>query len=218
MKRLQTYSEFLNEAKDQSGFLNDNPLRDKYKFLAKATRHEMNVFDVDDTLVVTDSKIRVTDHETGEVIELSPQDFNEYESKPHHTQDYSDFRSLEILKAGRIIDWVFDILKNTLKKSKAVGIVTARDNAKLMRDFLLYHNIDINPDFIFAVNDKNSGLTGNIAERKKQAFERLVDLGFTSFRFFDDAKENLDLVKSLEKELGIKVKTKWIKEDWIPRK
>ena len=193
------------------------PLKEKYKFLAKATRHQMNVFDVDDTLVVTDSKIRVTDHKTGEVVVLTPQEFNEYEAQPHHTQDYSDFQCIEILKAGRIIHWVLDILKNTLEESKAVGIVTARDNSKLMRDFLLHHNIDINPDFIFAVSDPiDYDIIKPIAVRKKQAFKKLVDLGFNSFRFYDDDKENLTLVKSLEKELDINIKTEWVNEDWIP--
>ena len=189
-----------------------------YKFLADKTRHEMNIFDVDDTLVVTKSAIKVTDHKTGKTTSLTPQQFNEYEQATHHSVDFDDFADIEILKAGKIVDWVMDILKATLKKSKAVGIITARADADLIYDFLIHHGVDINPDFIFAVNDPESGFTGSVSNRKKQALTQLVDNGFTNFKFFDDSKENLEIAKSLEKDLdGIKIKTRLIKQKWIPK-
>jgi hypothetical protein len=191
----------------------------EYNFLANQTRHEMNIFDVDDTLIVTKSYIKVTDNKTGKTIKLTPQEFNEYEKQSHHSLDFSDFTDPEILKAGHIIDWVFKILKDTLKKSKAVGIITARNDRDLIRDFLLHNGVDINPDFIFAVSDpKEFDVAKPIAERKKEAFIKLIDLGFTNFKFFDDDKANLNLAKSLEKELdGVKIKTTHIKQKWIPR-
>jgi hypothetical protein len=189
-----------------------------YSFLAKKTRNQMNIFDIDDTIVVTKSAIKVTDHKTGEVISLTPKEFNDYEKEAHHELDFTDFQDAEILRAGKIIDWVFKILKDTLKKSKAVGVITARDDAKLIRDFLLENGVDINPDFIYAVNDPELGLTGTVAEKKKQALKRLIDMGFTDFKFFDDAQENLDLAKSVENEIeGVKIKTTHIKQKWIPK-
>lgn len=189
-----------------------------YTFLAKKTKHKMNIFDVDDTLVITKSSIKVTDHKTGKVISLTPQEFNDYEKEAHHELDFTDFEDPEILRAGHIIDWVFKILKETLKKNKAVGIITARGDGNLIRDFLLDNGVDINPDFIFAVNDPTLGLTGSVAEKKKQALKRLIDMGFTDFKFFDDAKENLDLAKSVEKEIeGVTIKTTHIKQKWIPK-
>ena len=86
MRQLPTYQEFVNEAAKYSS---------------------INIFDVDDTLVVTDSKIRVTDHETKQTYELTPKEFNEYEAQPHHELDFTDFQNPDILKAGKIIDWVF---------------------------------------------------------------------------------------------------------------
>ncbi len=146
-----------------------------YSFLAKKTRNQMNIFDVDDTLTVTKSAIKVTDHKTGKIISLTPQEFNEYEKEAHHELDFADFEDPEILRAGKIIDWVFKILKDTLKKSKAVGIITARGDAKLIYDFLLENGVNINPDFIYAVNDPALGLTGSVAEKKKQALKRLIN-------------------------------------------
>ena len=93
---------------------------------------DITVFDVDDTLVVTKSKIKVFNPKTGYEIELTPQEFNTFKTKPHDKFDFSDFRDLEILKGGKIIEWVFNILKRTIAKGKAVGIITARDDESLL--------------------------------------------------------------------------------------
>jgi hypothetical protein len=190
----------------------------QYSFLAKSTRHEMNIFDVDDTLIVTKAAIIVTDNETGKIIKLTPQEFNEYETNSRDSLDFSDFANLEILKAGKIIDWVFKILRQTLAKGKAVGIITARSDSKMIYDFLLYNGVKINREFIFAVNDPKLKLKGSISNRKKEALRKLISKGFTTFKFFDDSKENLTIAKSLESEYkDVKIKTKYIKQEWIPK-
>ena len=68
--------------------------------------------------------------------------------------------------------------------------------------------------FIFAINDPKASFTGSIAERKKQAFKRLIDMGFRNFRFFDDDAENLRLAKELEKEYSIKMYTKQVRKQF----
>ena len=103
----------------------------------------INIFDVDDTLVVTRSKIRVFDHKSRKVIELTPQEFNTYEANPDHFLDFSDFRDAEILKAGKIIDWVFDILRRTIKRGKPVGIITARDDGAAVEEFLSHNQVSL---------------------------------------------------------------------------
>lgn len=178
----------------------------------------ITVFDVDDTLVVTKSKIRVSNPKTGFSAELTPQQFNEFEKREHDEMDFSDFKNLDILKAGRIIEWVFSILKRTISKGDPVGIITARDDAKLIHDFLSYHGVLIDPSYIFAINDPNSGFTGNIAERKRQAFIKLVEQGFRRFTFFDDDKENIKIAKSLSKEFpDVTMDATLIKKKWIPK-
>ena len=103
------------------------------------------------TLIVTKSKIKVFNPKTGYEIDLTPQEFNTFKTKPHDKFDFNDFRDLEILKAGKIIDWVFNILKRTISKGTAVGIITARDDSKLIYDFLMHNGVDVNPDFIFVI-------------------------------------------------------------------
>jgi len=164
---------------------------------------DITVFDVDDTLVVTKSKIKVFNPKTGYEIELTPQEFNTFKTKAHDKFDFSDFRDLEILKGGKIIEWVFNILKRTIAKGKAVGIITARDDAKLIYDFLSHNGVKINPDYIFAINDPSLGFTGSTAQKKKEAFMKFVQMGFRNFQFFDDDRENIKIANSLNKPLKI---------------
>lgn len=178
----------------------------------------MSVFDVDDTLVVTAAKIKVYDPHAGEEYSLSPAEYNEYERKSHHELDFSEFDDGDLLLNGRPIEWVLNILKKTINKEKAVGIITARGDKNIVIDFLKKHGVRINPEFVFAVNDPKSRYTGNNAERKKQAFKDLIDMGFTNFKFFDDNLDNLAYAKQLEDEHDeIKVQTKHIQDRWIPK-
>lgn len=178
----------------------------------------INIFDIDDSLVVTNSKIRVTNPKTGFSTELTPQEFNTFERRPHDEMDFSDFRNVEILKAGLVIEWVFNILKRTINKGKPVGIITARDSGDLIREFLSHHGININPNYIFAVNDNSLGFSGDIASRKKQAFEKFIEMGFTDFKFFDDDEKNIKLAKSITKDYPqVKMIATLIKKKWIPK-
>ena len=179
-------------------------------------KHEgITIFDVDDTLVITKSMIKVTDTKSGEVFSLTPAEFNEFEKHPHHSMDFSDFRNLDILKAGDIIEHIFDALKDTMKRGRRVGVITARDDANMIFQFLLHHGVTVNPKYIFAINDPKSGFKGTIAERKKQAFIELIKIGFNDFIFYDDDLENIRLANSLNKEIqGINIKTKHVTPEW----
>jgi len=190
----------------------------KFKFLAPETSHYMNIFDLDDTLVVTDSKIKVTDIKTQNQFEITPQEFNYYNDNSNHKLDFSDFENVDNLKAGILIDEIFNKLIKTLKYHRAVGIVTARGSSVMVRDFLLFNGVDINPKFIFAVGDwkgtPNSYFTGTTEERKKQAMYKFIEMGFRNFRFWDDSAKNLELVKTIEKEIpNIKITTKLVTAD-----
>ena len=175
----------------------------------------ITIFDVDDCLVVTKSLIRVTDTQTSETFELTPAQFNEFEKQSHHKMDFSDFTNLDILKAGKIIDRIFNVLKETMDKGRRVGIITARDNKDLIYQFLLHHGVVVNPKYIFAINDPSLGFEGSVAEKKKQAFYELVKMGFKDFVFYDDDQENIRLANSIAKEIkGVTIKTKLVKPEW----
>jgi cytidyltransferase-like protein len=174
------------------------------------------IFDLDDTLVVTNAMIEVTDSWTNEKFYLRPKDFNEYERQAHHSIDFSQFDDPDILKAGKIVEWTLDIMKEVYENEGAVGIITARGDSMLVREFMLSHGVDIHPNLIFAVNEPGSTFIGNNAERKQQAFKKLIEAGYSRFIFFDDDINNLKHAKLLEQQYPVKIKTEHIKPEQLP--
>lgn len=166
------------------------------------------IFDLDDTLTITAAKIKVCDKKSGECFSLTPEEFNEYERQEHHELDFDEFKSLEIMKAGKMIDYYLKIFKEAYKMKIAVGVVTARDDREMIYRWLREHvGYRIDKDLIFAVNDPVHGYGGSISDKKKQAFRELIEMGYTDFQFFDDDDANLRLVKSLEQEHDVKIAT-----------
>jgi len=177
-------------------------LNEAYKVPKKPISGDaINVFDIDDTLIITSAVIKVFDPTTGEEFSLTAKEYNEFEQLPHHELDFTDFDDMEILKNGQLIEWVVRILRKTIAKGKAVGIITARSaDKKLLSEFFKHHGINIHPDLIFSVNDPTTHYTGSNAERKQMAFEELIEMGYKDFKFFDDDLKNLQYAKDLEKK------------------
>lgn len=161
----------------------------------------ITVFDLDDTLVITDAKIKVCNIVTGDCHELTPEEFNEYEANPNHELNFDDFKSLEIMKAGDLIHYYLKILADAYKMKRAVGIVTARDSQEMIYTWLKDHvGFHIAKDLIYAINDPVHGLSGSIAQKKQQAFREYIEMGYRKIQFFDDDNANLKLVKDLQEE------------------
>jgi hypothetical protein len=98
-------------------------------------------------------------------------------------------------------------LKQEYKKGTHICILTAREKSDMIRNFFLYHGIDINPQLVIATGDPKWNLYGaTVAEKKKDALERLVNLGYNDFTFFDDNEDNLKIAKSIESN-AVKIKT-----------
>lgn len=194
MKYVKHYQQYLNEAARPGKPYHGSKIL---------------VFDLDDTLVITDAKIKVCDKKTGECFALTPEEFNAYEKQPHHELDFDDFKSLEIMKAGKLIEYYLKIFKEAYKQKLAVGIVTARDDRNMIWKWLREHvGYRIDKDLIFAVNDPVHKYKGGISDRKKAAFKDLIEMGYVDFQFYDDDDANLKLVKSLEDEYeGINIST-----------
>ena len=182
MKHIQEYNQFVNEKKPYHA-------------------SKIVVFDLDDTLVITDAKIKVYDKDTGDSYSMTPEEFNDYERQPSHEVDFYDFKSLEIMKAGKLIEYYLKIFKEAYKLKIAVGIVTARDDREMIYKWLKEHiGFRIDKDLIFAVNDPVHRYKGSVSDRKKAAFRELIDMGYRDMQFYDDDTANLVLVKSLENE------------------
>ena len=175
--------------------------------LKEIKKDRLVIFDLDDTLVKTEAKVKIISHKTKKVIaELTPQDFNSFKKRSGHILNFDDFDDPEILRQGRLIHSIFAKLKYYYNKGVPVSIVTARSSSEIVRKFFLENGIDIHPDLVIAVNDPELNLEGNIAERKQKAIKRLIDDGYTNLVFFDDNEDNLRLAKDLEGYNNSKIK------------
>jgi len=165
------------------------------------SKSKIFIFDVDDTLTVTDAKIVVTDMDNGDSFSLSPEDFNTYQSNVKHVLNFDEFRSIDILKAGKLIQKYLSVLEVNYKRGNAIGVITARDDRDLIFKWLKEHvGFHVDKKLIFAVNDPVHKFKGNIADRKKQAFTEFIDMGYTSLTFFDDDMENIKIIDGVAKD------------------
>ncbi len=143
---------------------------------------KLRVFDFDDTLVKTNSKIYVTTSE-GDKFELTPGEYAVYEPQPGDEFDYSDFSKLI---DPREIVWVCQILRNIIAKGGEVVILTARSAEAPVYQFLE----DAGLPRIEVVALANSD-----PEKKADYIEkRIVNDGVKYVEFFDDSYKNVESV------------------------
>lgn len=176
---------------------------------AKFSKDKIFIFDLDDTIVITDAKIQVCDKGGKKCFSLTPEEFNSYQHDPKHILNFDDFKSLEIMKAGKLITKYLNILEREYKKGNAVGVITARDDQEMIYTWLKEHvGFHVKKSFIWAINDPILGLTGTIAQKKEQAFKWFIEQGYTDLTFFDDDKANVKIIKSISKDYtDLRIKT-----------
>ena len=163
------------------------------------------IFDIDDTLLKSHSKIEVV--KDGKVIrELTPAEYNYYKLNPGEEYDYKQFRSYDALVNATLLPF-FNTLKKEYRKGTHIAICTARPEGDMFKKFFLSKGIDIKDELILATGDDKQGYHGSVEDRKVQAFEMLINLGYKTFVFFDDSEVNLKAAKEMEKDYPIKVIT-----------
>lgn len=168
-------------------------------------RKTICIFDLDDTLVKTDAKIKVYQKDTGNLLHaLTPEQFNHFVVNHGHSLDFEDFNDLQILLSGSLIGENIEILKSCSKKHP-VGMITARSHLNSVLEFIYQKDLPVQRDLVFVVNDEQSPFVGTVAQRKKQAFVQLIERDYNDFMYWDDNLENLEAAKSLEKEFKVKI-------------
>jgi hypothetical protein len=155
---------------------------------------KLRVFDLDDTLVKTNSKVHLT-RASGEVMHLTPAEYAVYEKEPGDRFDYSDFEGLVDPKA---IGWTTKILKRIIAKNgtDAAVILTARGNEEPAKEFFKLNNIPEIP--VVAL--------GNSDPEMKAQWIKMVAMkfGYKEIEFFDDSPKNIAAVQKL-KVPGVKI-------------
>lgn len=166
--------------------------------------NKLLIFDIDDTLLITDTKVFVT--KGGRIVRtLSSAEFNDDVLRPGERYDYSDFLSLKTMKRGVFTPYI-KTLRREYAKGTHICILTARNITDKIKQFFLDAGIDIKDELIIAVNDPKQPYTGNVAQRKSQAISSLIEKGeYETIVFFDDNKENLRQAETVCKALGVKL-------------
>ena len=148
---------------------------------------KLRVFDFDDTLARTDSRVRVR-KSSGDQLELTPAQYATYDKDLEDTLDYSDFNTLI---RPRIIPWVFKILQNVVSSGGDAIVLTARgpESQGLIRDFLAVHGIS--GIEIVTLGDSNPMM------KAAHIAARIEEFGYNFVEFFDDSVKNVHAVERM---------------------
>lgn len=173
--------------------------------VGQTTSNKIILFDLDDTIIDTIAEIGVV--KGGKVIKRLPNaEFNDYVLGPGESFDFGEFDDPTLLDKSPFTKY-WNTLKREYKKGTHVGILTARGDSRMIKDFFLKNGIRIKDELVMAINDPSLGLKGSIQEKKTEAIRILASVGYDTFVFFDDNEPNLKSAKELEKRLPIKVTT-----------
>lgn len=159
------------------------------------------VFDIDDTLVHTQTQVHVIKH--GQVIRsLNSHDFTHYRLQPGETFDFGDFRNArEFFNNARPIIPMMDQLKHDINTGNHVVMVTARadfDDRELFLDTFRKYGVDMNQVHVYRAGN----MKGNSTEEKKKIIIRnLLNQGhYAKAIMYDDAVPNLNSFMELKQE------------------
>lgn len=163
---------------------------------------KLYIWDLDDTLVHSNSKILVT-KSNGTVLALTSHEYAMYEREPEDEFDFSEFQELI---EPETIDWTTNILKSVIAKRGTSGavILTARSTDRPAKQFLKMNNLPEIP--IVALDDSHP-------ERKAQWILAMIKrFGYTEIEFFDDSAKNIQAVNSLKSKvpMGVKIITRLV--------
>lgn len=146
---------------------------------------KLRVFDFDDTLVKTGSKIHVITKE-GEKFDLTPGEYAVYVAVPGDQFDYSDF---EDLIDPKLINWTVKILRAIINKGDEVVILTARANPEPVKLFLQQANLPL---------IEIAALGSSIPEKKAEYIKNRIEKdNLQHVEFFDDSYKNVIAVQRL---------------------
>lgn len=173
--------------------------------VGQTTSNKIILFDLDDTIIHTIAEIGVV--KDGKLIKRLPNaEFNDYVLGPGESFDFGEFDDPVLLDKSPFTKY-WDTLKREYRKGTHIGILTARGDSKMIKDFFLKNGIRIKDELVMAINDPSLGLKGTIQQKKSEAIRILASVGYDTFVFFDDNEPNLKSAKALEKTLDIKVAT-----------
>jgi hypothetical protein len=166
--------------------------------------NKLRVFDFDDTLVQTDSKI-ILYTASGETIEQTAGEWAVYEPQKGDEFDFTQFRGT--LKNPREIKDYMDVLRRVLGAggSRRTAILTARGGSgKNIAEFLEEIGIDTSGLEIIPLESSDP-------QTKADWIEDQIEQGYDDIFFMDDSAKNIAVVQALEEKYPeVKVRTQHV--------
>jgi FMN phosphatase YigB (HAD superfamily) len=160
------------------------------------------VFDIDDTLVHTQTKVHVVNKDSEIINSLNSHDFTHYKLKPGESFDFEDFRNArEFFEKSKPIIPMMQQLRQDIATGNKVVMVTARadfDDKELFLDTFRKYGIDMSKVHVYRAGNSKEGST---EDRKKAIIKRLLDQdNYSKAIMYDDAKPNLHTFIELKKD------------------
>jgi len=157
----------------------------KLKTLLEYSYKASKIFDFDDTLATTDTRVRVA-HKDGTESYLDPAQYAVYDAKPGDEFDYTEFN--QMLRSPKPIDKIWKLLVKALKNPRnKVTILTARKLAFPIRYWLKSMGLDV---YVVAVASSDP-------QKKVDWIENEIKRGATDITFIDDSHKNVKAVAKL---------------------
>ena len=186
----------------------DKAITDKiFDILKKSSINEgkLRVFDFDDTLVQTSSKIHVIKRITGKKITMSPAEYAVYTPDEGDVFDFSEFEGP--IKSGTELKKYTNIMRRMLGTSpddRKVVVLTARGNGSDVEKYLNAIGISVP---VIAVNSSDP-------YKKSEWIEQQIQQGYDDVYFLDDSPKNIAAVDQLKvKYPNAKIRTQNVLKD-----
>jgi FMN phosphatase YigB (HAD superfamily) len=160
------------------------------------------IFDIDDTLVHTQTKVHVM--KNGRVMHsLNSHDFTHYKLKPGEEFDFEDFRDAkEFFEKSKPIIPMINLLKRDINTGNKVVMVTARadfNDRELFLDTFRKYGVDMSKVHVYRAGNMQGKIQTEV--KKKLIINQLLDKEhYTKAIMYDDALPNLHTFISLKKD------------------
>jgi FMN phosphatase YigB (HAD superfamily) len=166
------------------------------------TPSKLVIFDIDDTLVHTQTKVHVV--KDGQVIDsLNSHDFTHYKLQPGESFDFGDFANArEFFENAKPIIPMINQLKHDIATGNKVVMVTARadfNDRELFLDTFRKYGVDMSKVHVYRAG--NMTIKVQTEEKKKIIIRDLLNKAhYTKAIMYDDAVPNLQSFVELKKE------------------
>jgi len=164
--------------------------------------NKLVIFDIDDTLVHTQTKVHVI-KDDNVVKSLNSHEFTHYKLRPGEKFDFGAFSDARefFINAKPIIP-MLNQLKNDIATGNKVVMVTARadfNDRELFLDTFRKYGVDMSKVHVYRAGNMQGKM--QTEEKKKIIIRDLLDKGdYTKAIMYDDAVPNLDAFLSLHEE------------------